>query len=207
MFSILTETLAGLRTRYAEPHRVYHGQAHIDALLRGLAHEGCQVRNKAAVELAVWYHDAIYDPAAADNEARSADLLVTELHGLADPCVIDAAAALVRATAGHELPQEFPQDWRDDAAIFLDLDMAVLGAPPAEYDAYEAGIAAEYIPVYGRDRFLAGRAAFLRGMLGRGRLFHTEHFHQRLDTLARANLQRGLQGHVMMRPQTAAVPK
>ncbi|MBL7570773.1 hypothetical protein, partial [Escherichia coli] len=72
MFSIPAATVAGLRRRYAEPHRAYHGQAHIDALLRGLVNEARHVGNGAAVELAIWYHDAIYDPAAADNEARSA---------------------------------------------------------------------------------------------------------------------------------------
>lgn len=80
MFSILSERLAGLRRRYAEPHRAYHGQAHVDALLAGLAAEGPHIGNKAATELAIWYHDAIYNPNATDNEARSADLLVTEIH-------------------------------------------------------------------------------------------------------------------------------
>lgn len=192
MFSILSECLAGLRRRYAEPHRAYHGQTHVDALLAGLADEGRQVTTMAAVELAIWYHDAIYDPSAADNEARSADLLVAEMSHLACPTVVRAAECMVRATAGHALPPELPDAWRDDTATFLDLDMAVLGAEPADYDAYEAGIAAEYIPVHGLNTFRLGRAAFLRGMLSRERLFHTERFHHRLDAAARANLRRGL---------------
>ncbi|MGI4796157.1 MAG: hypothetical protein ACRYG8_19290, partial [Janthinobacterium lividum] len=89
-------------------------------------------------------------------------------------------------------PPGLPNILRDDTATFLDLDMAVLGAGPADYDAYEAGIATEYVPVHGLDAFRVGRAAFLRAMLGRGRLFHTERFHCRLDAAARANLQRGL---------------
>lgn len=194
MFSILSERLAGLRRRYAEPHRAYHGQAHVDALLGGLADEGLRVGNRAAVELAVWYHDAIYDPSATNNEARSADLLVAEMHRLACPSVVSAAESMVRATAGHELPPDLPDALRDDTATFLDLDMAVLCAEPADYDVYEAGIAAEYIPVHGLNNFRAGRAAFLRGMLSRERLFHTERFHHRLDAAGRANLRRGPQG-------------
>jgi predicted metal-dependent HD superfamily phosphohydrolase len=97
-----------------------------------------------------------------------------------------------RATAGHELPPDVLDALRDDMATFLDLDMAVLGAEPAAYDVYEAGIAAEYIPVHGLNNFRVGRAGFLRGMLSRERLFHTERFHQRLNAAARANLQRGL---------------
>jgi predicted metal-dependent HD superfamily phosphohydrolase len=194
MFSILSERLAGLRQRYAEPHRAYHGQAHIDALLAGLTAEGPHIGNKAATELAIWYHDAIYDPRATDNEARSADLLVTEMHGLACPSLISTAVRMVRATASHELPLDLPIALRDDTATFLDLDMAILGATPADYDAYETGIAAEYVPIHGLDNFRTGRTAFLRGLLTRDRLFHTERFHHRLDAAARTNLQRGLLG-------------
>ena len=194
MFSILSERLVGLRRRYAEPHRAYHGQAHIDALLAGLADQGGHVANKAATELAIWYHDAIYDPSAGDNEARSAHLLVAEMGGLACASIVGTAERMVRATAGHELPPDLPDALRDDTATFLDLDIAVLGADPAGYDAYEAGIAAEYIPVHGLDTFRAGRAAFLRGLLTRERLFYTERFHRRLDAPARVNLRRGLAG-------------
>ena len=193
MTLIPSDILTGLRRRYAEPHRFYHGQAHIDALLAGLANEGRHVSNGAAAELAVWYHDAIYDPAATDNEACSADLLVAEMRALASPAAVSVAELMVRATASHQLPANLPDAVRDDTATFLDLDMAVLGAKPAEYDAYEAGISAEYTPVYGPSAFRAGRAAFLRDMLRRERLFHTDRFHHRLDGAARANLRRALQ--------------
>jgi predicted metal-dependent HD superfamily phosphohydrolase len=193
MVSILSERLAGLRRRYAEPHRAYHGQTHIDALLSGLAEAVRHVANRDAIELAIWYHDAIYDPGATDNEARSADLLIAEMHGLACLSLVSVAERMIRATAGHELPPDLSETSRIDTAIFLDLDMAVLGAEPAAYDLYEAGIAAEYIPVHGLNDFRAGRAGFLRGMLGRKRLFQTEHFHHRLDAAARVNLRRGLQ--------------
>jgi predicted metal-dependent HD superfamily phosphohydrolase len=193
MFSMLDERLAGLRRRYAEPHRFYHGQAHIDALLGALADQGGHVRHRAAAELAVWYHDAIYDPAAIDNEARSAALLIAEMDQLACPSVVSVAGSMVRATASHELPADLPDRLREDTATFLDLDMAVLGADAGDYDSYEAGIASEYIPVHGLTRFRSGRAAFLRRMLARKRLFHTERFHRRLDAPARANLQRALQ--------------
>lgn len=192
MFSILSDRLVELRRRYAEPHRAYHGQAHVDTLLGALADERSHVENGAAVELAIWYHDAIYDPAATDNEARSADLLVAEMRGLACPSIVSAAESMVRATAGHELPPDLPDALRGDTAAFLDLDVAVLGAEPADYDLYEAGIAAEYVPVHGLAKFRAGRAAFLRGMLTRERLFHTQRFQRRLDAAARANMRKGL---------------
>lgn len=192
MFSRMDALRAGLRSRYAEPHRAYHGQAHVDALLRGLATLGGQVQQPAAVELAIWYHDAIYDPAAGDNEARSAALLEAEMAGLADPALLHAAALMVRLTAAHDLPLDVPAPWRADCSHFLDLDMAVLGAPPDAYEAYERGIAAEYQPVHGAEPYRAGRLAFLRGMLDRPRLFLTGPAHAALDAPARANIAAAL---------------
>ena len=196
MFARLDACRAGLRARYAEPHRAYHGQAHIDAMLQGLSALGDAFERPAAVELAIWYHDAIYDPARHDNEARSADLLRAEVSGLADPALLDAAELMVRLTAGHTLPPDVHPAWRTDCALFLDLDLAVLGAPAAEYDAYEAGIAAEFVPVHGINAFRTGRAAFLRALLDRARLFHTDRFHAALDAPARVNLSRALQSYL-----------
>jgi predicted metal-dependent HD superfamily phosphohydrolase len=194
MFSLFNARYAGLRARYAEPHRFYHGQAHVDALLHGLYELADAVTDPVAMELAIWYHDAVYDPAAHDNEARSAALLRAEMAGLADPTLIAAAELMVQLTAGHALPPEVPEAWRADCAIFLDLDLAVLGAAPALYDAYEHGIAAEYLPVHGAAAYRAGRTAFLHGLLQRPRLFHTERFHVAFDAPARANLRRALGG-------------
>ena len=193
MFTALSSRLAGLRTRYAEPHRAYHTQAHIDSMLAGLAELGHAFVDPPTAELAVWYHDAIYDPAASDNEARSAALLRADMAGLADPAMLGRAERLVRLTASHSIPADIPPDLAGDAALFLDLDMAVLGSGRAGYDAYEQGIAAEYEPVYGRERFVAGRAAFLAGVLQRPQLFLTRPFQDRLDAAARNNLHRALQ--------------
>ena len=202
--SALASRLDGLRRRYAEPHRAYHTQAHVDAMLRGLRDEAGQVTHPDAVELAIWYHDAIYDPAASDNEARSAALLRTELAGLADPALIAAAALMVEASARHRLPEATPDTLRDDAATFLDLDMAILGAAPADYDGYEAGIAAEYVPVHGEAAFRHGRRAFLNATLARDRLFLTDRFHAALDGPARANIARTLGPHGMQGPTQGA---
>jgi len=192
MFSVLDACRAGLRARYAEPHRAYHGQAHVDALLQGLAGLGAAVTDPTAIEMAIWYHDAIYDPAAWDNEARSADLLRTEMAGLAHPARLDAAELMVRLTAGHALTPQVPAGQRADCALFLDLDMAVLGAVPAVFDDYERGIAAEYVPVHGADAYRTGRAAFLRTLLAPPRLFLTDRFEAALGMAARSNIEGAL---------------
>jgi predicted metal-dependent HD superfamily phosphohydrolase len=191
MFLHLDRCRAALRARLAEPHRAYHGQSHIDSMLRGMQALPAP-SHPAAMELAIWYHDAVYDPAARDNEARSATLLRADLSGLVHPQVIGMAAEMIRLTAGHALPPDLPGNWQGDVALFLDLDLAILGAPAPEYDDYERGIAAEYEPVHGRDAYRAGRAAFLRGLLARPRLFLTDRFHEALDLAARDNITRTL---------------
>lgn len=192
MFATMTRVMDGLRNRYAEPHRAYHGQAHIDAMLAGLRQAVTAFADVEAAELAVWFHDAIYDPAASDNEGRSACLMLDQLAGLADPALLQRAAIMIRATATHAVPSGLAPDLARDAALFLDLDLAVLGADPGTYDAYERGIAAEYVPIHGEPRFRAGRHAFLQGLITRPRLFLTDEAHVRLDGPARANISRTL---------------
>ncbi len=193
--SWVTPRLRDLLTgRLSEPHRRHHGPSHVDAMLAGLRELGPLVRAPATVEVAVWYHDAVYDPSRADNESRSADLLRSEMAGVAPPDVVADAAAMVLATADHAIPTQTPPELRGDMAYLLDLDMAVLGADPEGYDAYERGIAAEYGPVHGEAAYARGRRAFLEGLLLRPRLFLTDRFHDELDAKARANVRRAMGG-------------
>ncbi len=200
MLKIPGQVMDGLQDRYAEPHRAYHGQRHVDAMLDGLHATRHAFAVPDAAELAVWFHDAIYDPAASDNEARSAALMLEQMTGLADPALLQRVAVMIHATATHAVPPGLAPDLVRDTALFLDLDLAVLGADPATYDAYERGIAAEYAPVHGEARFRAGRRAFLQALLARPRLFHTPEAQGRLDGAARTNIARAIRG------LTGAVP-
>lgn len=183
-----------LAAAYAEPHRAYHTAAHIAEVLRWYDHvaDATGWRDPAAVYLAVLFHDAVYDPLAKDNEARSAEL-ACRLAGAAgvSPAVLDRSAELILLTARHGALEPATLGGDADAAHFLDCDTAILGAPPAEFDAYDAAVAAEYARVPAAA-FHAGRRAFLAGLLARPRIFLSELFHARLDAAARANLARAL---------------
>lgn len=185
--SLSSDAERALAAAYAEPHRAYHTAAHIAEVLRWFDVVADEVgwRDPTAVYLAVLFHDAIYDPLAKDNEARSADLAL-RLAG-APPRTID----LILLTARHGAldPTAFSGD--PDAAHFLDSDTAILAAAPSEFDAYDAAIAAEYRAVPAAA-FRAGRRAFLANQLARPRIFLSSFFHARLDAAARANLARAL---------------
>ncbi|KQS53018.1 hypothetical protein ASG32_15340 [Methylobacterium sp. Leaf361] len=182
--------LADLRARLAEPHRVYHGQAHIDALLEAFRARRGMVRDPDAVELAIWFHDAVYRPGAADNERRSAALLRALPEGAVPAPTLAAAETMILATERHAVPDGLPAA---DVALFLDMDMAILGAAPNAYDGYAAGVAREFVPVVGAAAYRQGRAAFLRGALASGRpLFVTARARAALEGPARSNMRREL---------------
>lgn len=168
-----------LLDRHREPQRHYHTVEHVLAVLDGL--DRLDARNPVT-ELAAFFHDAIYDPTAGDNEERSADLAAAWLVGIDE---VDAVVDIVLATAGHQPPAGSG----GDLAAFLDADLAVLGADQPTYDAYARGIGAEYAH---RDEasFREGRATILEGFVGRERLFVTDRGHELWDAAARRNLRR-----------------
>ncbi|TQV78000.1 hypothetical protein FKG95_20460 [Denitrobaculum tricleocarpae] len=185
------EILDRLKARHAEPQRHYHTWAHIEALLAWLEKTAGWIHDRSAVELAILYHDAIYDPRARDNEARSAALLLSELDGLLPKAMLASAETLILATAGHSMPGTADHLLRSDSAFFLDMDLSILGTEPATFESYEAAIRREYAFVPPED-YRAGRSAILRDFLERDRLYFTDYFHNRLDRQARSNLARSI---------------
>ncbi|KQP40071.1 hypothetical protein ASF49_21455 [Methylobacterium sp. Leaf104] len=174
-----------LDTGYGAADRHYHGWPHVAALLAGhdsvRAHPDFAGLDGDAIDLAIVFHDAIYDTARADNEARSADLLLAEAGPASGDACVRSAAAMIRATAAHG-PSADPA-----TRLLLDLDLAVLGAPPAAYAAYAAAIRREYAAVP-ETGWRLGRAQVLDRFLARPRLYQTDLFHDLLEAAARANL-------------------
>ncbi|WP_219908108.1 HD domain-containing protein [Enhygromyxa salina] len=180
--------LREVAARYAEPHRAYHGLSHLDALARLYADvdRGPGWVHPAEVKLAILLHDAIYEPGRSDNEARSAALAGELLAGW--PVEISRVQAMIDATAAHDRADTSGDP---DLAHFLDADMAIIGAPPAVYDAYAQGVQREFAKIPAA-MFRAGRRAFVAAQLARASLFQTVFFRDRYERQARENLQREL---------------
>ncbi|WP_433551738.1 HD domain-containing protein [Micromonospora zamorensis] len=187
----LTSASAGeqLLARWREPHRHYHTVAHLTAVL-GVVDEHADLAGRPdVVRLAAWFHDAIYDPRAAGdaNERDSAALAESVLTGLGVPAPTAAEVRrLVLLTAGHTVA---PGDL--DGALLCDADLAVLAAPPADYDRYAAAIRREYAHVP-EPAFRAGRAAVLTGLLALPALFRLPPLAARWEEPARNNVRREL---------------
>jgi len=184
--------LAELHAAYAHPPRAYHSWAHALAVLQHCqtVAEGPGWRQPREVQLAALYHDAIYEAGRSDNEARSAALARTAIARWLPGEAIDVARVveLIELTARHG--SLGPQDVDAEAALFLDCDMAILGAPAAVFDAYDAGIAQEYAGHVPGIVFRFNRRRFLKQVLAQPRIFLSGFFHARLDAAARANLRR-----------------
>ncbi|UNK49557.1 hypothetical protein MNR01_00460 [Lysobacter sp. S4-A87] len=188
------EQLDALQAAYASPPRAYHNFQHVQEVLRHY-HDvaaGPGWRQPAEVGLAVLYHDAIYEAGRRDNETRSAELAVTHIARWWPTAGIDARRVmdLIELTARHGSLQ--PADVDDEAALFLDCDMAILGAEPALFDAYDRGITAEYRGQVPAWLFKLNRRRFLKALLARPRIYLSDFFHQRYDTQARRNLRRAV---------------
>jgi len=166
--------------------RPYHGPAHLVALIRGWERIRGRLRNPDAVLLAILLHDYVYNAKAAhgDNENASAAACLGLAESLLDSSLAPVAAEMIRATAGHRSDDP-------DTRHLLDLDLAILAAAPAEFDAFDRGVRVEYAHVSDTD-WRVGRAAVLGGFLGRERIFLTDAFAE-CEAPARANIARLLE--------------
>jgi predicted metal-dependent HD superfamily phosphohydrolase len=185
---------AELQAAYATPPRAYHHWGHIEAVLEGYAEvaAGPGWEQPREVALALLFHDAIYEPGKRDNEARSADLARETIPRWWPGAVIDVerVAELIALTARHG--QLKPHDVDADAALMLDCDMAILAAPPPQFEAYDQAIAEEYRGHVPGFLYRINRRRFLRGVLAQPRIFLSDWFDARCDAQARANLRRAI---------------
>ena len=178
---------ADLVVRWSEPHRHYHTLDHLAQVLSIVDAHAALAADAAAVRLAAWFHDAVYDPRATDNEERSAALAESTLAATGLPAArIAEVARLVRLTAGHAVA-----DGDRNGALLADADLAILAAPPDVYDRYAAAVRREYAHVPD-DAFRAGRAAVLRHLLDLPELYRIVPARTEWTERAVANLRREL---------------
>jgi predicted metal-dependent HD superfamily phosphohydrolase len=179
---------AALRRAYEQPPRAYHHFGHVLEVLSHFSRVP-EWHDRQAVALAILFHDAVYEAGRSDNEARSAELAATLLTGTPFERSIARVQHLVRLTARHG--SLAPSDVDHDEALFLDCDMAILGADSNVYDAYERAIAEEYahIPTVA---YRAGRTRFLQKLLAKPCIYLSPFFTVEREALARANIKRAL---------------
>ena len=182
---------ADLQARYSLPARAYHNIEHILEVLEqwSWVAAGPGWSDPTATWVAALLHDAVYSAGKADNEELSAEIVEPWCQEFGFHVDVSRAEQLIRWTAEHGRLRR--SDLDDDAALFLDCDMAILGARPDRFDAYSAAVREEYLAVLPEDRYEAGRRRFLEELLLQP-IFLSPAFEQKLGAQARENIQRAL---------------
>ncbi|MFA6535814.1 MAG: pantetheine-phosphate adenylyltransferase [Candidatus Paceibacterota bacterium] len=179
-----------LVARYGETHRAYHTLEHIVSMLDELREVCTLLSAPSDVNLAVWYHDVVYEPPSkdhpviADNEARSAYRAELDLQKLGlTKNTIEHVKELIMATTHTEMAPDL------DAQYLVDLDLAILGKSAKKFDRYDRGIANEYswLPI---QDFRRGRADVMEKFLNRKPLYLTKFFQDRYEATAKENLRK-----------------
>lgn len=172
-----------LLAAYTETGRYYHTDKHIAECLQRFQGLRSLARRPSEIEVALWFHDAIYDTRRSDNEERSAAWAREYLRAEgADAAVIRNVVAMILATKTHATSAS-------DAALLVDIDLGILGASDSAFESYDRAIRLEYhwVP---EDRYRAGRAQILKTFLERDRIYNTAEIRDAYEHQARRNLSR-----------------
>jgi len=174
---------ADLLAAYSEPHRRYHDVRHIADCLEQFDRARTLAAQPDEVELALWFHDAVYETSSSRNEERSAQWAADFLNSVGAPLErCERVRELVLATRHAAAP---PQG---DAQLLVDVDLSILGRAPAEYEVFEQAIREEYRWVPG-PIYRSKRAAILQSFLDRAAIYGTAHFSSLYEQRARANVR------------------
>lgn len=171
---------------WSEPVRHYHSLQHLRECLELFDAMRDAAHRPAEVQLALWFHDAVYDPRRKDNEERSAQWAVEAVRDAGLPAKTgDSVHALVMATKAHE-PARDP-----DTQLLVDIDLAILGSPPERFAESTAQVREEYAHLEERE-WREGRARVLQAFLDRPSIYVTPRLSAARERQARENLSQAL---------------
>jgi len=172
-----------LETLYGEPHRVYHGAAHIEHCLRLFDLAAGGMDEPDAVEMALWFHDAIYDIPARENERRSAELFAARAGGRGSVRLRSKVRGLIMVTTHLDPPTTL------DEAFIVDIDLSSFGRPWEEFLDDSRAVRAELAHVPDAE-FYPKQRKFLGSLAARPEFCFTEFFRERHEARARENIAR-----------------
>jgi hypothetical protein len=167
---------------YSEKQRAYHTLQHLYECLVLVDSIRADLIDADAVALALWFHDAVYDPQAKDNELKSAELFEQYLAQDLSFDIVQKIKRWILVTQKHEATNEL------DLQFLLDIDLAILAASAERFTEYEQQIQQEYAWVY-PDIYLIKRKQVLAHFYQTEPLYQTEYFQQNFEQRAKENLK------------------
>lgn len=177
-----------LSTLYQEKGRAYHSLSHISHMLDLMDEHISEKSRSIELELAIWYHDVIYDPLSKENEVRSADLAKRRLssYSILSDESLESIYLLILSTQGHTA--RIDGEGRLQNEWMLDLDLSILGAEKEGYKLYTQQIRQEY-HMYSPEDYKMGRSQVLKSFLQRKEIYFSDLFKQLFEEKARENLR------------------
>jgi len=168
---------------YTEPQRHYHTVQHIVECLELFHQVKAQLNDPVAVELAIWFHDAVYNPQVKDNEQQSTQLMYKHCVGILTQSVLDKVSQWIIATQEHQPSKQH------DLNYLLDIDLAILASPSERFAEYEQQIQQEYAWV-DAEIYKVKRAEVLQHFYHMQPLYQTEYFRKHFEQNAKVNLSK-----------------
>jgi predicted metal-dependent HD superfamily phosphohydrolase len=190
------QELQRLYNAYSEPQRTYHTLQHLEECLQHLdnyqlLHPSSNHTNDddaldySLVEIALWYHDAIYQPIAQHNERNSAQWAIDFLsRSGVSATVCEQVDGSILATC-HQ--QGHQQNASHNQQLLVDIDLAILGANRKRFQEYEQQVREEYKEI---PRFIyrKKRRGVLQSFLTLPRIYNTQWFYAHFEQQAQQNL-------------------
>lgn len=179
-------TYTKLQNSYNEKHRHYHNNKHIEATLKHLENAKGLAEDYEAIEIAIWFHDAIYKIFSSSNESDSANWAAKFLkENNASDDLIKKIHKLIMATLHNATSID------NDEQLLVDIDLSILGSSPEVYSEFEKQVRKEYrlIPdfIYKRKR-----KEVLNSFLERKRIYSHNYFFNLLESNAKNNLKNAI---------------
>jgi predicted metal-dependent HD superfamily phosphohydrolase len=171
---------------YSDPARHYHTLGHVKHCLDQARLVADRLPNADAINLAIWFHDVVYTPAAGDNEVRSAALFRDLADAVMPSRLADDVNRLILMTRYAEIPRD------DDEMYMVDIDYSSFGRPWEIFLTDSRAVRAER-PDLSDAEFVAQQSRFLESLLDRAALYRTEFFRSRYERKARSNIGRYLE--------------
>ncbi|WP_404289285.1 DUF4031 domain-containing protein [Glutamicibacter arilaitensis] len=174
-----------LLLRWSQEHRHYHDRVHLLSVLESLdwlCGTQIEAQERQILELAAWFHDAVYE-GTTEDERKSADLAAISLQGLISDKALTKVQQLILLTIEHR-----PAEGDLLGELLSDADLEVLARPAKAYQRYAKAVRDEYDHVPAAD-FARGRAGILQELLLKDRLYCTVPAQERWESQARANLE------------------
>lgn len=176
------EVFNALVLAYEQKHRFYHTKEHISACISHLDEVIYLTENQYEIELALWFHDAIYNPYSTKNELESAKWARRFLRDNNISSDINSRVyQLIMVTRHNTVPSTV------DESILVDIDLTILGAKPEVFSQYEKNIRKEYqwVPY---SIYRNKRKKILEDFISKERLYINDYFYNKYEIQARKNI-------------------